>query len=505
MSTSDLEAGEITQARYDILSTLGSGGMGSVYCAWDNELERTVAIKRLFASENETSSAEEAWREARTMAALQHANIVTLYDFGQDASGPYFIMEYIHGHTLDQKVSSGQLPDESELLDVARQVLSGLVAAHERGIIHRDLKSGNIMVTETPTGDPLVKILDFGLARFQNQPSEQTLTADGSFMGSIYFAAPEQLRRQPLDQRTDLYSFGHVLYHYATGHHAFEAEGIEGLIAAHLTESARPLARVRHDLSPEFCLWIHQLMEREPEQRPASSRDALDALKTVARTLDMAASRSLPLPKPTPPGVQVQQAHHPSSAPLPTKPRFTITNPVPPTNTTPWGWIAASVLLLVALGATAFMMLRPAAPPTSASTISPPPAPQPATSLDTIRRELPPESRASNVSRSVPVGAIAATDLESLKNNLNRSITVSGIPVSVTANRPGTAFYLNFASNYREALSVVCFIDRDPDGFQRPQLEKWIGQNVTVTGTIEHYRGAYQIQATSLDQIKQAR
>ena len=192
--------------RYEIRRSLGAGGVGVVYQAWDSQLHRFVAVKRIRALDDlgeDAALTEKLWREAMTLAAIQHPNILTIHDFGFDAEGPYVITEFLDGETLDRVIQRGPF-DREAFAEAAPQVLEALLAAHQAGMIHRDLKPQNIMRVRLPSGAWQYKILDFGLARFVTQPTVQSMEGNTSIYGSIFFIAPEQLRHQPLDVRTDI-------------------------------------------------------------------------------------------------------------------------------------------------------------------------------------------------------------------------------------------------------------------------------------------------------------
>jgi len=516
----------LIRSRYQVISTLGSGGLGTVYYGWDQELERPVAIKRLFPqSQRQINLREESWREARTMAAIQHANIVTLFDFGEDEDGPFFIMEYIDGFTLDKLTAADHPPDEESILEVTRQSLKGLCAAHEKGIIHRDLKAGNIMVTTSAGGELTAKILDFGLARFQQAPTEQTILDDGSFMGSVYYTSPEQLNHAPLDDRTDLYSLGHVIYHYASGYTAFKGETIQQLIASHLTKDPPDVLEIRDDLNPSFAQWLAWLMQREPENRPDSSSDALRSLKEITNHIVAIQTGQLPLPQGTPTEpLDVFQSAPPPVEPVeapPARPTFTIANPPPKQNSVPWFWIGVGSITLGLAGILVWMMVQPEPVPrppalsgATATTpnftdkpTTPPPPHRPAGT----GREFPLESAseplaaspdpASNSSRA-GTSIVDPTDLPALSGQLGQTITIEGTPVQLSENRSQTAFYLNFTPDYRDSVALVMFLSNDPDGFTRQRLEPFVGQKIRVTGVLDQYRGNYQIKLNSRREIQ---
>ncbi|HSE42445.1 MAG TPA: serine/threonine-protein kinase, partial [Acidobacteriota bacterium] len=210
---------------YEILSPLGKGGMGEVFRAKDTRLEREVAIKILAGSLSEDSAAMSRFaREAKALAALSHSNIIAIHDFGNDQGIPYAVMELLKGQTLREKLAPSKLK-EKEALDIAIEIAIGLSAAHSAGVIHRDLKPENIFLT-TNGG---VKILDFGLARREaSGPLEASRSAAtmsqsdaGVVIGTVPYMSPEQVRGEKVDTRTDIFSFGALLYEILSGKQLF--------------------------------------------------------------------------------------------------------------------------------------------------------------------------------------------------------------------------------------------------------------------------------------------
>ena len=206
---------------YSIEKQLGSGGMGVVYLAQDLRLGRRVALKLLDSTlAADGKSRERFLREARLASALDHPNICTIHDVGEAEGRPFIAMQYVAGKTLRRLIDGRPLPLDS-LLSISHQIADALSAAHERGIVHRDIKSGNILVT--PQGQ--IKVLDFGLARLAERPNEesdQNLTMTGQVMGTPASMSPEQARGERVDHRSDIFSFGCVLYEMATGQIPFK-------------------------------------------------------------------------------------------------------------------------------------------------------------------------------------------------------------------------------------------------------------------------------------------
>jgi serine/threonine protein kinase len=270
--------------RFVIQEQIGTGGLGDVYRAWDEHLGRAVAVKRvrMQGAQNERALLEQTWREAMTTASLQHPSIVTIFDYGIDAEGAFVVMELIEGETLEEVLVRGPL-QFADFHRFARQALEAIVAAHAAGLIHRDLKPGNFMISRSSSAGLFnVKILDFGLAKYLDQPKPQSMDHLNSLMGSVHYMAPEQFQRLPLDQRADLYSLGCIFYEAVTGHAAFDGTNVSELIDAHLKAEPFSMKYLRQDLSPELERWIGRLLEKQPERRTPSAAEALRTLPSLA-------------------------------------------------------------------------------------------------------------------------------------------------------------------------------------------------------------------------------
>ena len=271
---------------YEILAPLGAGGMGEVYRARDTRLSREVAIKVL---PSELSSDSQRLlrfeQEARSASALNHPNIVTVYDVGRADSTAYLAMELVEGKTVGALIASGPIPMR-RLLAVAAQVAEGLAKAHSAGIVHRDLKPENLMVSD----DGFVKILDFGLAKFVEGPSApasrlptqaRPQTQSGTVLGTVGYMSPEQAGGQPLDFRSDHFSLGSILYEMATGKRAFERATAVDTLSAILHEEPEPIARV-NSATPVPLRWIvERCMAKDPRERYASTVDLARDLASV--------------------------------------------------------------------------------------------------------------------------------------------------------------------------------------------------------------------------------
>ncbi|MDZ4404007.1 protein kinase [Prosthecobacter sp.] len=262
--------------RYELLAPIAEGGLGTVFRARDKQLGREVAVKRIRADKaGDFGSAVDALiREARQQSVLQHPNIVTVHDAGVDDEGGFIVMELVKGETLEDIIMRGALTAE-DFDSLVRQTLDGMIAAHEQGIIHLDLKPGNLMITWLPGGRFQVKILDFGLAKTAKQPVQQDTDSQGGLLGSVHFMAPEQFERADVDTRTDIYALGCVFYYALTQKYPFTGDTMPQVMVAHLYHRTKPLAALRPDLPAHTVQWVEWLINRVPANRPASVTEAL--------------------------------------------------------------------------------------------------------------------------------------------------------------------------------------------------------------------------------------
>lgn len=265
--------------RYEIIEQIGKGGLGAVYRGRDTQLQRDVAIKRVLSPEKATEeevkeAAAKLIAEAQTLSSLNHPNIITVFDVGQDEKGGFVVMELLKGETLDETIERGVLTQE-DFTEVVYQTMEALIAAQANNVIHRDIKPTNIMVIWQASGKFQLKILDFGLAKFSKTPSVQTMDQEESVMGSIFFMAPEQFERGELDARTDLYQMGCVYYNALTGQYPFNGETAPQVMNAHLQHSVIPLEQIRPDISPSICQWVMWLINRNIAHRPTDAKEAL--------------------------------------------------------------------------------------------------------------------------------------------------------------------------------------------------------------------------------------
>jgi eukaryotic-like serine/threonine-protein kinase len=270
---------------YEILAPLGAGGMGEVYRARDSRLKRDVAVKVL--AESLAADADRRKRfeqEARSASALNHANIVTIYDIGTSDSTVYIAMELVEGRTLREVMHDGPMPSR-RLLDVACQITDGLAKAHAAGIVHRDLKPENVMVTREGN----VKILDFGLAKLLRggmESSGESATAieetrPGTVLGTVGYMSPEQASGKPLDFHSDQFSLGSILYEMATGKRAFQRGTTAETLTAIIREDTDPVSRVAAGAPAPFRWAVERCLAKDPEDRYASTRDLANDMRSI--------------------------------------------------------------------------------------------------------------------------------------------------------------------------------------------------------------------------------
>jgi serine/threonine protein kinase len=272
---------------YEIASLTGRGGMGEVYRARDTRLDRTVAVKLLSPDVVDGIARRERFeREARAVSSLNHPNICSLYDVGEQDDTPFLVMEYVEGETLAERLVRGALPIE-QALRYAIEIVDALDHAHNRGIVHRDLKPANIMLTQAG-----VKLLDFGVAKLKGRASISgrasavpqalhTITEDGAVIGTLQYMAPEQLEARDTDQRTDVFAFGAVVYEMATGQPAFGGSDRASVMAAILGHDPSPCSVVRRETPPLLDEIVTRCLAKSPADRWQTANDLKQALARV--------------------------------------------------------------------------------------------------------------------------------------------------------------------------------------------------------------------------------
>ena len=437
---SDIEA-SVIGGRYVIDRKLGSGGEGAVYLAYDQLLNRHVAIKSLHTGAEALTDASGAFNEAKRLASLQHPNIVTIFDFLPSHENVFVVMEFINGESLD---NLSQPMEVRVFWEFARQCLDALGAAHSLGMVHRDIKSANIMVTWTEGGDARVKLLDFGLAKVMTAPSEQTLDHSGALTGSIYFLSPEQLNCQPIDHRADFYSLGCVFYRALTLRNPFQGVGIPSIIAAHLQHDFIPLAEYRPDLPVGLAAWVEKFFSFSPDDRPAHAASALVDLERLKN------------PRPA--------ANKPAARPAPPK----LAVPSKPARRFPM-WIAAVVTTLALAGIFAAASL-------SQSKTPPPPA------EEGEERDM-----------------FTAGERVAIGRRDGKTATVTGEIGQF--REEGSRRFLTFKGADSDDVAL-CFVNSEKGDFSTRLLKTFVGEKVTATGVVSKDGKRLLLEVPNMSQLR---
>jgi eukaryotic-like serine/threonine-protein kinase len=274
---------------YEILAQIGAGGMGEVYRAKDPRLGREVAIKVLPASFSAHADRLRRFeQEAKAAGLLNHPNITIVYDIGQHDGAPYVVQELLEGEPLRAELGSGRFSPR-RAIDYGIQIAHGLAAAHDKGIVHRDLKPENLFVTKNGR----VKILDFGLAKLTHQeeqaqatnlPTAAAGTEPGVVMGTLGYMSPEQVRGRPADARSDIFSFGGILYEMLAGNRAFRGDSVADTMSAILKEDPADLSVTNQSISPGLDRIVRHCLEKNPERRFQSAHDLAFDLEALSVT-----------------------------------------------------------------------------------------------------------------------------------------------------------------------------------------------------------------------------
>ncbi len=397
------QSGPLRFGPYVVVEQIGSGGMGAVYRARDERLHRDVAVKMLHRHLSVEGARERFLREARAVSSLNHPNICTVFDIGEQDGDPYMVMELLEGESLRERLSHGDVISQHELEAIALQCATALAVAHGKGIVHRDIKPANLFLVANPAGEVQLKVLDFGLAKMESDRllygDSGGLTRTGSTVGTVEYMSPEQARGEPLDPRSDLFSLGAVLYELATGDVPFRGATSAVVFAALLGSTPAPPRSSNTDLSPGMDAIIRKLLEKRLLSRMQSAAELIAALRRLHAPVSQApaapampkaaavATRPTPSPErpsplpPAPPPPAVPSVAVSASA---NDPQARVIRPTPPSSarvsTSPLGmdaarevepktggagrWIIAAVLLLLVAGAGYIFYRRavPAAP-----------------------------------------------------------------------------------------------------------------------------------------------
>jgi serine/threonine-protein kinase len=321
-----------TVQHYQILEKLGAGGMGEIYKAQDTRLNRFVAIKVLTsANSGDPERRRRFLQEAQAASALNHPNIITIHDIISESDAQFMVMEFVQGKTMVDLIPKGGLR-VPQVLKYGVQLADALQAAHAAGIVHRDLKPGNIMATESG----LVKVLDFGLAKLTDRaPMSQVgddtrsipdapLTVEGTIIGTVSYMSPEQAQGKKVDARSDIFSFGVVLYEMATGTRAFSGDSALSTLSAILRDEARPILEIAPEVPPQLEKVVHRCLRKSPDDRWQTMKDVQQALVALKYESDTGmlyksriATESHPVARPPSPPPPTQTIQAPTAKPAP--------------------------------------------------------------------------------------------------------------------------------------------------------------------------------------------
>ncbi len=303
-------AGREIAGRYRILEKIGEGGMGAVFRAEQMSLKRKVALKLLRPDLSTDPGLVRRFNaEAELAAKLNHPNTVTLFDFGQDEDGSLFIaMEFVEGQSLRGVMLESGALKPGRALAICQQVCSSLADAHSAGIVHRDLKPDNVMLTSRGTETDIVRVLDFGIAKLRDERSDGTsvpMTQQGDLLGTPQYMAPEQIRAEPVDGRTDVYALGAMLYEMVTGRLPFEGPTVMAILSKHLTELPQPPMDRRRDLgiSPQLNNLVMECLQKDPAARPPS----MEALGTRIKQLKILHGSATPIASARPDSMPIKR------------------------------------------------------------------------------------------------------------------------------------------------------------------------------------------------------
>jgi serine/threonine protein kinase len=355
--------GELARlAHYRILKLLGKGGMGRVFLAEDVRLERRVALKVMEPDVARRPQARERFlREARAMAKLKHDHIVAIYDVGTDRDVAFLAMEFLEGESLDRWLQRGGVPAIAEAVRIVREVALGLAAAHDAGLIHRDVKPGNIWLEArpgTPAAGGRVKLLDFGLARSADE--DVHLTRSGMVVGTPSYMSPEQARGEALDARSDLFSLGVLLFRLCAGREPFRGMTTMAILTALATEEAPPVRELNPAVPPALADLTRRLLAKKPAERPSSARAVVEALQELDRPLS-AAPPPRPAVGPRKPA-RVPPPKEPAAEPTAALSRTVVLSTATPKKSRAAAWavsIASMLAGATVVGLTAFVLFGP--------------------------------------------------------------------------------------------------------------------------------------------------
>ena len=440
---------------YEIVEPLGHGGMGEVYRARDTRLRRQVAIKTISARAGIDPEARERFdREARAVAALSHPNILSIYDVGTHEGMPFLAVELLDGETLRSRIEASPLPLSKEL-DYAAQLGRGLAAAHEQGVVHRDLKPDNVFVTR----DGQVKLLDFGLATDPDAESADASThfhtEQGTLLGTVGYMSPEQASGKPADARSDIFSFGCVLFELLSGRRAFKRESRVETLNAILKEHPPDVTSLRPDTPVALDRVVRRCLEKSPASRFQSARDLVFALETLAVSSDATPA--------------------PSTGRLSRRARWTT---------------AALLAAVVVAGAGILWWGLPRSQPPPQPAATPAPAPDPRRLLAVLPFE--------NVTSNGP-GYFAAGMTEEVTNHLSKLNGLRVLARTTLAQFPNPRGQLSEMASKLGIGSVVTGTVREADGRVRVNVELLDAQTGQLIWSEQYDREGVDVFAAQSD------
>jgi serine/threonine-protein kinase len=481
-------------ARYTHFEKVAEGGGSEVFKAWDNQLQRWVAIKRMMNTQGESdnSASLAGWHEAMRLASLSHPNIVTVYDFGEDEKGSYVVMEFLDGETLDAFIERTGVMHEMNFIELMKQVLEGVVAAHQKGLVHRDLKPGNVMLTWLPSGRFQAKVLDFGLSEFLKGTHTEATIASGSLLGSVYYMSPEQWQGGLIDARADLYALGCIGYFCLTRRNAFDGEDVDTVMQSHLEHRFIPLLQLRPDLSMGLASWVERLMSFAAEDRFSSAAMALKEL------LNLSAPSSA---ESSPKNGSTASA---DAGPMGARSSLPV---LPKESNAGMKW-AGGITVLVMLGALGFWFYvknqpnvahpAPSVPAVPSVAVNDIEKPTMATQTETRSNA---QTESSNKTQTNEAERYAPDDLEGLRKKLGDRVTIEGRVVASGQNKAKTLYYINFDRNYNKAITLVVRVQKFLEADQEAVLNNMVGKRIRYTGKVSEFQGRLQIFVDDIENV----
>lgn len=501
--------------RYQIVKKIGQGGVGAVYLAEDTSLNRRVAIKKLKEAteddfEEDTASAshgtpESLLHEAITLSALQHPNIVTVFDVVDQGEGPFVVMEYLSGETLERTIKRAPLPLD-DFFTIGLESLEALSAAHRQGILHRDIKPSNLMLVWDDKGTYRTKILDFGLAKLTSGPALQSMDQSGSILGTIHFMAPEQFERDLLDQRTDLYSLGCVLFRALSQKYPFDGQSAPEVMASHLQHHCYPIRSLRPDVPVEVASWLDRLIARQPDDRIRGSEEALEELKELRARYEEGTLTLTPQKQPgsetsSHPDLTIPQTEQSSPSPSETAsvitqgantdevllPTVRLKPPNPPQKapgkTIPW-ILTGAVATAAVLGFVGWNQISGASNEKT----------EPAVDFSSTKEALA-ETITPSRTKETNAPVFSPFEVDEIVEHLGQKVIFEGTVKHAAESRSGKTRYLNFSWPPGEsvplAMSVTALNDAE---FSLSKLERLVGSKLRAKGEIETVFGKPQLK-----------